>query len=937
MRVRLLGPVDAMVEGSPRPVRGLLRKAVLAVLGLQAGEIVSTGRLVEVLWGDGAPPAAQNSLQSHVSYLRGVLGSRAAIVARRPGYLLDLPSEATDAAAAEGLIRRAGAAEDPADRASGLRQALELWRGRSLMDVADLPWLRDQAERLEHLRFTAELALTDARLALGEHAQLVPELERGAGQHPFDEHLHEQLMLALYRVGRQADALAAFRRLRDALGADLGIDPGTALRELEVAILRQDPALDGPPPAAVVTTGAAAGPVPAQLPPAVPRLAGRAGELDRLDALLDGPTGAGDAGATVAVVSGTPGVGKTSLAVWWARRVADRFPGGQLYVNLRGFDPDGSVLDPAVAVRSFLLALGLPPQRLPADLDALTDLYRSVLAGRRMLVLLDNARDAAQVRPLLPGSAGSFALVTSRDQLTPLVVAEGAHPLGLDLLTRDRSRELLAGRLGLARVGEEPDAVDDIVDRCAGLPLALAITAARAAITPTLPLARLAAELRDAADALDTLHGGDAATDLRAVFSWSYRALSAPAARLFRLSGLHPGPDLTVPAAASLAGVPPRQARGLLAELARANLLTEHRPGRYACHDLLRAYATELARDDGDDARPAVTRRLLDHLLHTGYAAALLVEPGRDPIELPPPAPGVTPEPVADARAALDWFAAELAVLFAALRQADRLGFDAHTWQLAWTLTTYLQRRGLWLGWADAQQAAIGAARRAGDRPALAWALRSFGVACSELGRHDEAREHYEQALALFEELDDLVGQADTHLNFAWVSQRQQRLTVAAEHAQRALRLFRAAGHEVGQARALNNVGWHHCLVGHHRQALTYCEQALELAQRLGDPDGQAWTWDSLGYIHHHLGHHRQAIACYRECLNLVRRLGDRYSEAESLDHLAGSQLAAGDGTAAGRTWQRALDILLELEHPEAEDLRAKLRRLADRDGELAG
>jgi DNA-binding SARP family transcriptional activator len=732
MRVRLLGPVDAVVDGAARPVRGLLRKAVLAVLGLHPGEIVSAGRLVEALWGDNAPPAARNSLQSHVSYLRRVLGSRAAIVARRPGYLLDLPSEATDVAVAERLIQRARQVPGHAERASALRTALDLWRGRSLMDVTDLPWLREQAERLENLRFAAVRTLADARLALGEHTQLVPELEGLLPEHPFDEHLHQQLMLALYRSDRQVEALAVYRRLRDALDTDLGIEPGTALRKLEVAILRQDPGLDAPPPAVVVTAGPTTGPVPAQLPPAVAGFAGRSDELRRLDDLVDLPGDSGDAGpaeAVIAVVSGTPGVGKTALAVRWGRRVAERFPDGQLYVNLRGFDPDGSVLDPAVAVRSSLIALGVPPQRLPASPAAQTDLYRGVLAGKRVLVVLDNARDAQQVRPLLPGSVGSFVLVTSRNQLTPLIVTEGAHPLGLDLLTRAESRDLLAGRLGAARVGREPGAVDGITARCAGLPLALAITTARAAVLPTLPLAQLAAELRNTADALDHLRGGDAATDLRAVFSWSYRAVSPPAARLFRLAGLHPGPDLTAAAAGSLAGIPLREARAVLAELAAANLLTEHVPGRYACHDLLRAYATEqaLAQDGDDGSRRAVAHRLLDHYVHTAHAAALLVEPRRDPLDLAPPRAGVTPEPLPDTCAALAWFRAEQAVLFAAIRQAAEFGFHARTWELAWTLTTYLQRRG-----------------------------------------------HWQEC-------------ADTHLNLAWLAQRQQHLTAAAQHAQRAL------------------------------------------------------------------------------------------------------------------------------------------------------
>jgi len=581
MLIRLLGPVDVLADDGPREVRGLRRKAVLAALALHGGEVVSAGRLAEVVWGEDAPPTVVNTLQTHVSYLRTVLGSKNAIRACRPGYLLDLGGDSSDVQVAERLLREGTSSADPAQGVRHLRAALALWHGQSLADVTGVAWLEEQAVRLDLLCLQVRRALAEARLAAGEHADLVPELEEMVAESPLDERVYGQLMLALYRCGRQADALAVFGRLRAALAEQLGIDPGPALRELQMAILRQDEALTVP--ARPLTALAAPPvPVPAQLPPAVPGFAGRAAELASLDAVLaraERERGAGSAAVVISAVSGTAGVGKTALAVQWAHRVAARFPDGQLYVNLRGFGPGGQPVEPAEAVRGFLAGMGVAQDQVPDGAPAQTALYRSLLAGKRVLVVLDNARNAGQVRPLLPGSPGCLAIVTSRSDLAGLVAAEGAYPVSLDLLPPAEAGELLAHRLGEARVASEPAAVSEIIERCARLPLALAIAAARAASRPGFPLAAIAAGLRRATATLDPFGGTDPATDVRAVFSWSCRLLSADAARLFALLGLHPGPDISLPAAASLAAVPPGRAEALLAELAGRR---PHQAGRCA-------------------------------------------------------------------------------------------------------------------------------------------------------------------------------------------------------------------------------------------------------------------------------------------------------------------------------------------------------------------
>jgi tetratricopeptide (TPR) repeat protein/transcriptional regulator with XRE-family HTH domain len=669
---------------------------------------------------------------------------------------------------------------------------------------------------------------------------------------------------------------------------------------------------------------------PAQLPLDVYGFTGRVAHLDALDRIA---AAAGDQPTAVVIsaIAGTAGVGKTALAVHWAHRVRGGFPDGQLYVNLRGFDPSGTVMDPVEAIRRFLDALGVPPGRIPADPDAQVGLYRTLLAGKRMLIVLDNARDPDQVGPLLPGAPGCLVLVTSRNHLSGLVATMGAHPIALDLLAVDEAWDLLAHRFGPGRVAAEPDATDEIITCCARLPLALAIAAANAATQPRLSLAAIATDLRDSHDRLGVLSTGDTpSADVRAVFSWSYHILTPVAARLFRLLGLHPGPDISTPAAASLAALPIDQTHTLLTELARANLIVEPVPGRYAFHDLLRAYATNLAHTtDPEEQRHAVTHRILDHYLHTSYIAHRLLDPVRDPLVLGPPQPDVVLDRPAGHEQALDWFAAEHAVLLAAVDHAAATGFDSHTWQLASTLDTFLARRGHWRDLAAIWRAAVAAAERLADPTAQAHAYRFLAHAYTLLGHLDDAHTPLRRGLALTIQTGDLVGQAHLHHSLTYVLERQARHTAALDHARQALDLYRAAGHRRGQASALNVVGWYHAQLGDHQQALTACRQALTLFQELDDRDGYAATWDSLGYAHHHLGDHTQAIACYQHAVDLVRNLGDRYNEATILTHLGDTHHVTGDAYATRTAWQQALTILDELDHPDADGVQSRLRGLA--------
>ncbi|MEJ3748542.1 tetratricopeptide repeat protein [Actinomycetes bacterium KLBMP 9797] len=627
------------------------------------------------------------------------------------------------------------------------------------------------------------------------------------------------------------------------------------------------------------------------------------------------------------VISGTAGVGKTALAVHWAHRVRERFPDGQLYVNLRGFDPAGPPMSPEEVVRGFLDALGVPAERVPPSPDGRTARYRSLLDGKRILVVLDNARDAEQVRPLLPAAATAMTIVTSRNQLTSLLAVEGAHPLTLDVLSAAGARDLLTRRLGAARITAEPAAVHAIVRACARLPLALSIVAARAQQSG-FPLAALAAELGTTDQSLDALDGGDAASDVRAVFSWSLAAVSPPAARLFRLLGLHPGPDVAVSAAASLGGHPVPVARRLLTELARASLLAEATPGRYACHDLLRVYAGDLtAATDPADERRAATARLLDHYTHTADAADLLLNPHREPVQIPlrPPVAGAIAASLADADTAASWLAAERHALLAAVRHAADAGFDAQAWQLARALNSFLFRWGHWRDMVAAWRPALAAAERLGDLPARAEAHRDLGHAATMLGGYADADTQLRRALDLFDQAGDQAGQARTQHNLAYLYERQDKLERALRHAQQALALHRATGRDRGQAVALNAVGWCHLRLGDHAQALVHCQEALTLYQRIGNRRGQAAAWDSIGFAHHHLGHHALAAECYEQGLTLARELGDRYTQADILTHLGDTQEAAGARATARATRAQALTILTELDHPDAARLRARL------------
>ncbi|MEU4195516.1 BTAD domain-containing putative transcriptional regulator [Kribbella sp. NPDC026611] len=919
---RVLGALEFAVDGATVEIGSPKHRAMLAMLLVHTGRSVPIVELAEAIWGAGGPSDPRRAVQLYVTRLRAVFRDTAptiTIASLPSAYRLDVGADRVDLGRFHHLLdaaRKAGKEGDADLESSLLAEALTEWRGAPLADVPSEFLQREVVPLLVEERVQALERYFDIELSSGRAAEVVGELSASAARYPLRERFAAQLMIALFRTGRRADALEVYHDVRQRLADELGVDPGDELQALHATVLAGRPAADD------AAERAGSMPVPRQLPPDIAAFAGREDELTQLDRFRRETAGG------VAIVAGMAGVGKTSLVVHWARRVADRFPDGQIWVNLRGYSAEPA-LRPETVLRRLLHALGVPDQEIPTELDDRAAMYRSLMDGRQALVVLDDARSPDQVRPLIPGSAGTYVVVTSRNQLTGLVASEGAVVVGLDLPSRRDAGRILADRVGRQRVAAEPAAADEIVDLCARLPLALAVSAARAVANPTFALSALAAELRRTRGSLDGFWSLDDPTEVRAVFSWSYNALSDGSARLFRLLGLHRGPELGVNAAASLAGVAAPDARLLLAELCAANLMVQPAPGRYAFHDLLRVYAVErtVAVDSPADRNQA-TRRLLDHYVGAALTATQLLRPC-DPIRSRPVPAGVTVDDVTTAKQARAWWAAEQAGLFAAIRQATETELVEHAWLMSWAAGDFLCRQGHWRDWIAVTESALGLVVRHGSEADRAYGHRQLAKACARQGRAEDAWQQCRLALELAERNGgDGRELAITHRMVGSVLRAQRRGRDALEPESKARELFRKLGDPGGQARALNAIGWTYATLGDYDQALTNCQQALSLASNGPDTTGTAATWDTLGYVHHQLGDHRSAIRSYRRALPLFRELGDRYAESETLTRLGDTHRALGDDTAARTAWAAALDILADVRHRAANEVRTKLREL---------
>ncbi|MFJ8579606.1 ATP-binding protein [Micromonospora sp. NPDC093277] len=702
------------------------------------------------------------------------------------------------------------------------------------------------------------------------------------------------------------------------LAEALGLTPAQRLRFY--ALARCGEATSAPTTSWAGSEAAPARPVPAQLPADV-NLVGRGDPLAQLDRILAGRRSR--AVTTIAII-GPAGIGKTSLAVHWAHRVRHRFPGGQLFVDLRGFDPRQPPLAAGLASAAFLDALGVPAPSMPADDIGRTGLLRSLLINRRMLLVLDNAQDSEQVRPLLLGGAGCLVLVTSRDRLVGLVAGNSAHSVELGPLTAEASRQLLAGRTGPPRTAADSAAVDVITEACGGLPLALTVAAARITSRASTPLQTVAQELTRPGNRLDGFASRDTATDLRSCLDGSYQLLSEPAARLFRLLGLHPGPATAV-AAASLAGVSLYRAYPLLTELHQANLLTEQGDARYHQHDLIAAYAADLVRRDDQPSRHAGLRRLCDHYLRTSIAGARLLEPRRELPVVRTPSAGTVVLALAGAEDARNWFVAHHSTLLAMVRLAEVHGLATLAWQLAWALTSFLSRGGHWADQLAVHRVALRAARTDADLLGMSYAYRGMSRAYLRLGQPDAAEDVLLRALSLAAELGDQIGRARVHHGLSVAAEQRDDLRLALDRCRRSAAIFGALGDTCARAEVLNGAGWLNLLAGHVPRAMRQIRTALVLLRRFGERHGEASAWDSLGCAYAALGHREAADNCFRRALDLFLDLDDRYFQAEALVHLGDNRWDTGDWAAARKHWQRATHILTELHHPKTAGVRYRL------------
>ncbi|MGC4815360.1 BTAD domain-containing putative transcriptional regulator [Micromonospora sp. DT228] len=876
MEFRVLGAVEAWAQSARIDLGGRQPRLVLAVLLLEPNRLTSMDRLIDLVWGQEPPRSARGTVQALISRLRAALrqaGAPVELIGRGPGYLLRVDPLAVDAHQFTALVAQARIVDD--DTAVDLfDQALALWRGEPLADVADEQVRNLLCARLHEARWAAVEDRADVLLRQGRSRQVIDELTDRVAWQSSRQRLVGQLMLALYREGRADHALATYRQVRDRLADEQGLDPGPALRTLEALILRADPTLELSAEAARAGGGAGSPAVrPAGLPHHIPHLAGRDLELARLNAGLTEPA----IGTRIWVLSGTAGVGKTALALYWAHQVSAAFPDGQLYLDLRGFDADRDPVAPQAALTQLLTALGIDPRAVPHDVDARAALFRSLLADRDVLLVLDNARDVGQLLPLLPSSG--TVLVTSRHRLGELVVRAGARSLPLDVLTPEASIRLLATLLSEPVVQAEATAAAELARLCGHLPLALRIAAANVQAPGGPDIAGLVRELTDG-DLLGglTIDGAEEGAVTKA-FALSYRALPASLRELFRRLSLVPGPSITAGPAGALANVPTATATRRLRALAAAHLLERNPGDRYRFHDLLRQYAMDrLTGEEVDAAREAARQRLFDHYLNIADAAGRRIIPHF--VRLPRP-PGT--DPFTDTDAALTWLDAESANLSAAVEQAALQGPRHYAWHLADAMRAYFHQRGRREEWLITATAALSAAQAENDAQAQAAMHQSIALVQVNSGRYEEARQHLLDGLLCTDVDCWEEGRNGILNNLSAVHQRLGDPRAAIHCARLSLALSRQSGNDGGEAMSLANLGFSYWQLGALVEADAHFSAALERGERAGAHYNVAVLLVDLANVRRDRGDHTGADDLYARALVANRDLGYRYGEATAL------------------------------------------------------
>jgi DNA-binding SARP family transcriptional activator len=958
VRFRILGPIEVWAGQSWNGIGAPKWRSLLATLLLNPGQAVSTDRLIAEIWGDQPPDRASNLVSVYVLRLRRLLGDPdgKVLTTRAPGYQLRLEPGDLDAGRFEVLVVQGRQALDAGDfrrAAEVLAEAGGLWHGPALADVPPSELVTAEASRLEESRLTAVELRIEADLGCGLNAQLVPELRRLASDHPLREGLWSLQIRALDAAGRRAEALAAYGRARVVIADELGVDPGPELQRLYQVMLTADaltqaapgtalPAAAaaanlGQPPAAVAAseTGDAPGPqaaaarppalaplrrVPAQLPADVPDFTDREIHLDRLLRLVHEARERENPAVSVAVVAGTPGLGKTAFAVHAAHALRHDFPDGQLYANLLGGSERPAPADDVLA--RFLRDLGVEGARVPVDAEERAALYRTRLAGKQTLVLLDDARQAAQVRPLLPGTGSCAVIVTSRNRLADLA---GSSLVDLDLLDHGQAAELFTRIIGTERADAEPEAVRDVLDICAGLPLAIRIAGARLAARPGWSVRTLAGRLSDQRRRMDELSAGDLA--VRTCFQVSFETLPRSAgaydvdpAHAFRLLGAWQGASIGLQAAAALIGEREGAVARALEVLVDAHLLECPSPDRYQFHDLLRAYAAECARaDEPPNVIDAAVRRVLTWYLRTADAAAGVIAPYRDRVPLDAPEPAWEPRVFATAAEALGWFNQERVNLVAATRQAAEHRLHDIAWELPVAATVYFSRHGWRAEWITTHRIGLASARELGDRAAEAWVLNNLGMVFSQQG-DDSAIGYYEQAMAVRRDTGDRTGQAQAAVNLAFHYRRQGRYEEAVAALLEVLEL--QVGHRVGESIALCELGEAYLELGRYDEAATRSQQALTLAREVGAGRIEGYALYNLGRVELNRGLFGKGAELLEQALGMHRAAGDRMGEAQDLQYMGSALASDGRLADASDVWARSRIIFETLgEHARAAEI----------------
>ncbi|WP_051367414.1 AfsR/SARP family transcriptional regulator [Hamadaea tsunoensis] len=915
---RLLGPMEVRRGGCPVDLGPRRGRAILGMLLLHAGRPVHLDRLITLAWyGDVAPRTARNGVQVSVSRLRAVLGDVAPIGTVGEGYRIDVDPATVDLYAFRELVglgrRRTGL-----ERLSTLRTAERLWRGPLLAGTFGDDLRSQVYAGVEEERLAAVESRLEAQLHVGLQTEMIGELTELAHAYPARERLAELLIRTLHRLGRREDALDAYHELRRRLAESQGLDPSPALRELHLGMLNDDPALYPP--------GAGSAPGVRLLPWDVPDFAGRTAQL----AWLDTTTG-GEGAATVVIsaISGLGGVGKTALAVHWAHRRSGRFPDGQIYLDLRGYDRRRPV-EPLEALVRVLRALGIPADRIPSDVDAAADLYRSTLAELRILVLLDNAGSVDQIRPLLPGGRRNVVVVTSRDRLGGLLSRDGARRLDLGVLAADESRQLLAAVLGADRARREAPALRALADALGHLPLALRIAGATLVDHPEYAVTDYLAGITAAGRVDSLVVDGDGDNSVRAVFDSSRRLLSPVAARLFRLLGLVPGPSVTLPAAAATAGLSEPECRRLLDDLVHAHLVVEQEQDRYGMHDLVKEYAGSLTADepaaDGQDPAEQATGRLMAWYIAGADRADLALRPYR---VMPFAAADASGQDALTEAGALAWFDAEGPNLLAAVTATETTHPGA-CWRLAAFLAEWLERRRDRSTWREVCVIGVRAARADADLLGEAAMRQSLAVCLARLGEFGEAVAMFSEIVNVRRRIGDPkpLGLSLVHLGTAQTQNGEDADGIA--HIRCGIDILG----EIPDARptlalALNNLGWAHYIAGRTGDAVECFEQAAVIARETGNHQTLSFAEGNLGQIHSEAGDPVRWLHHWSAALEAAQNSGDQRLAANSYAWVGKAHLALGDRDLARSNMEQARRLYVLMDDADAEEMTQLLAELA--------